>query len=287
MVKLARRHIRGYDIHERTDTPRSLSVPNQDAARRIIEDVAREDMLLNFVEQLVEMQEKGFVGRRYRIVRLQEIIEDLRNDGYLFDVSTGKFYENVQKRKSYDWGVLKDGSSYALGFLSIDVKDNSELVRRYGPEMMDGVYGSLRKILERALDKRNGRLWYWEGDGGLAAFHTDVVAKSAVETGMEVLHEILLYNALWNPLDDPIEVRMAANTGSIVFSSQMAKLRNETVIAQTLKLESDHAAPNGLAVATAVVALLDSLLQRCFADYDGDPTVQSYKPHFVDVGAAG
>lgn len=282
MVKVARRLDRSYDIHARTGTRKSLSVPNKDAARQIVEDMARDGNLLPFVELLVDIHRNGFVGRSYRIPRVQEIINELRTDGYLFDPINARFYEDVQQRKTKNWGVLLEGERYHLGFLAIDVKDNSELVRRYGTETMDGVYVSLRRLIERALDKRNGRLWYWEGDGGLVAFHTGVVARSAVETGMEILHELILYNAMWNPLDDPIQLRLAVNTGQISYHNDPVTVRSAPPVVHAQELESNHTEPNTLSVSATTFPSLDALLQRCFQRNGNaaDAQIPLYRPSF-------
>lgn len=282
MVKVARRLDRSYDIHARTDTPKSLSVPNKDAARRIVEDMAAAHQLVPFVEQLLEIHRTGFVGRKYRIPRVNDIIEELRSDGYLYDAESGRFYEDVQQRKTSNWGVLQEGEHYTLGFLALDIRDNSELVRRYGRDTMDGVYSSVRRIIDRAIDKRNGRLWYWEGDGGLVAFHEDAVATAAVESGMDILHELILYNALWNPLEDPIELRLAVNAGKIRYRNDPALLRVEGPVAQAQEIEERFTAANTLSVSASAFALLDSLLQRCFAvsSIEADGMVRCYRPRF-------
>lgn len=282
MVKVARRLDRSYDIHARTDTPRSLAVPNKDAARRIVEDMAAAQQLVPFIEQLLEIHRSGFVGKKYRIPRVNDIIEELRTDGYLYDAGSGRFYEDVQQRKTKNWGVLQEGEHYTLGFLALDIRDNSELVRRYGPESMNGVYESVRRIIDRAIDKRNGRLWYWEGDGGIVAFFEGSVATAAVESGMEILHELILYNALWNPLEVPVELRLAVNAGSMRYHDDAAKVRTEGPVAQAQEIESRFTAPNTLAVSASVFPLLDALLQRCFEHSDRDPdgAVRLYRPRF-------
>jgi len=285
MVKVARRLDRSYDIHARTDTPKSLSVPNKDAARQIVEDMADAHHLIPFVEQLLEIHRTGFVGKRYRIPRVNDIIDELRNDGYLYDAESGRFYEDVHQRKTRNWGVLQEGEHYTLGFLALDIRDNSELVRRYGRDTMNGVYESVRRIIDRAVDKRNGRLWYWEGDGGLVAFYDGVVATCAVESGMEILHELILYNALWNPLNDPVELRLAVNTGQIRYHDDPAKVRTEEAVAQTQELESRYTEPNALTVSPSAFPLLDALLQRCFArsGSDSDTAVRAYRPRFASL----
>jgi hypothetical protein len=43
-------------------------------------------------------------------------------------------------------------------------------VRKYPADVIEKTYEDLRLMVEGAIDKRNGRIWSWEGDGGLVAF---------------------------------------------------------------------------------------------------------------------
>ncbi len=282
MVHVARRVIDTYDIHERTGIPKSLSVPNNDAARQIVEDVAAAGQLLSFIELLVSIHRNGFVGRKIRIPRLQGIVDDLLEDGYRFDASTGTFVEDASQRKTQNWGVLQHGVDYHLGLLVMDVEGNSELVRRHGNDVMDRVYSDLRRMVLRVIDKRNGRLWFWEGDGGLAAFYTDDVATMAVKSGMEIIHELLLYNAMWNPLDAPVRLRFAVSTGHVAYSDDFSELESAPAIKKVQEIEANHTVGNTLTVSSTVFLALDPLLQSCFqiAEGSGESAYRSYRVAF-------
>jgi hypothetical protein len=264
MVHVARRIMVSYDIHARTGIPPTLSIPNKDAAKQIVEDMAQGGYLLTFVELLVTIHRNGFVGRKFRISRLQDIVGELLEDGYRFDREAGTFVEDAEQQRTQNWGVLQTGVYYHVGFLAIDVEGNSELVRRHGNELMDRVYADLRRIILRAIEKRDGRLWYWEGDGGLVAFYLGDVGTMAVKSGMEIIHELLLYNAMWNPLHVPLRVRLAVHTGQIEYSDDFQEIESAPAIKKVHDIEANFTPANSLTVSPTVFHALDPLLQNCF-----------------------
>lgn len=68
-------------------------------------------------------------------------------------------------------GVLRNGSDYVISMLRLDIVGNTELVRKYSKTLIESTYSDLRQIVEMASDRRNGRIWSWEGDGGIIAFY--------------------------------------------------------------------------------------------------------------------
>jgi class 3 adenylate cyclase len=287
MVHVARRIMVSYDIYARTGIPQTLSVPNKDAAKQIVEDMAEEGYLLTFVELLVAIHRNGFVGRKFRIPKLQDIVEELLEDGYRFDRETGTFVEDAGQRRTQNWGVLQEGAYYHIGFLALDVEGNSELVRRNGSELMDRVYADLRRIIIRIIEKRDGRLWFWEGDGGLIAFYLGDVGTMAVKCGMEIIHELLLYNAMWNPLEGPLRVRLGVHTGQIEYHSDFDEIESSPAIKKVQEIESNHTPANSLTVSSTVFHALDPLLQNCFRlDTDsGDAGYRRYSLAFQEQSA--
>jgi class 3 adenylate cyclase len=286
MIHVARRVIPDYDIHERTGVPGSLPIPNKNVAGQIVADMADEDRVFPFVELLIAIHNHGFVGRKVTIQELSEILAELAEDGYEFDTVNGSFLENADQRKTTNWGVLRRGESYHLAFLAADVVGNSRLVRRHGRKRMESIYADLRETIVRSVEKRNGRLWSWEGDGGLASFFTGEVATTAVQTGMEILHELLLYNSLWNPLEEPIALRMAIHSGQIRYTDDFSELEACEPVKVVKHIEARHACPGSLTISPSVYGSLDGLLQGWFpmeVAGSGSPACRRYSPAFEKI----
>ena len=267
MTHVARRLIHNYDLHRRTGFPSSVPIPNREAARQIVEDMIAEKQFLPFISLLIDVNRSGFVGRRYRIPRMQEILAEVTEEGYSYDAEARAFVENAVQRRTKDWGVLLDGTSYALCFLVLDIVGNSELVRRYGSDEVTRLYTDVRRVMRRVVEKRDGRLWLWEGDGGLAAFYIGDINVAAVHSGMEILHELFLYNRLWSPLDELIEVRLGIHGGQVEYHEQIGAIESP-VLAKAERIESEVAVPDNLAVSPSVYDSVDPMVGRRFREVD-------------------
>jgi class 3 adenylate cyclase len=264
MLVVARRVMGPYDLHERTGYPRSVPIPNQEAASRIVQDAADKDMFLDFVSLLLHIDKEGLIGRRYRIPRLRDILMEVLELGYSFDAERGSFVENAVQRKTKNWGVLREKEYYVLAFLRLDVVGSSELVRENSEQDVAEANRTLREIAQRAVHARNGRLWSWEGDGGMAAFYTDEIHAGAVHSAMEVLHELLIYNAVANTLSRPLSVRLAAHSGRTQYLHDYDEM-NSDVIKRVMELESSYTATDSITISETVYRSVDARVATRFA----------------------
>jgi class 3 adenylate cyclase len=229
MVHVARRILGNYDLHERTAFPRSVPIPNRTAAAQVIDDMVSADMFLEFVSLLMDLERIGLAGRKYKIARLQSIVTEILETGYRYDSSARAFVEDTSIRTTRHWGVLKPGETYNLAFLGTDVAGNSQLVREYGNDTMRRIYEKLRTMATSCAEKRNGRLWSWEGDGGILAFAFEEQHQRAVLAAMELLGEIFLYNLAGCPIRDGVHVRLTVHAGPCEYHENGTELKTDTV----------------------------------------------------------
>ncbi|MBN2873458.1 MAG: hypothetical protein JXM71_00055, partial [Spirochaetales bacterium] len=169
MVRFVRLLDPEYDLYERSGIPLNIPITNQMAADRIVRDIVDEGRFIDFIETLVKVDAGGYMGRPYPIKGLSQIIKTLTQDGFIFDRSSGQFFENAHERASPDWGRLREGDERQAAVLRLDIVGNSEIVKRYPRDTVEKAYNDLRTIVHRAVVGRFGRLWSWEGDGALAA----------------------------------------------------------------------------------------------------------------------
>lgn len=269
MTALARRFIPHYDLHHQTGIPASVAIPNRNAAEQIIRDMIRNETFLEFVLLLVKTADQGLMGRRYAIPYLKGIINGVLNMGYLFDPENDMFVENPAEQRTRNWGTLRTGVNYTLTFLRLDIVGNSELVRRYSREQVDQAYNRLRGITVDAVEKRNGRIWGWDGDGGLAAFFYGKKNQSAALSGMEILHELFLYNNTCNPLKDPLVVRLAAHAGDFEYTPDPRALQTSDPVKRVIDIEHSRTEPDSLTLSEVVKVMLDGLLVNEFTEFRG------------------
>ncbi len=268
MVSLARRLIPNYDVHKRSGYPKSVPIPNQEAAVQIVTDLVEADLFLAFAAMLVDVEKRGFIGRKYRFPGLGEIVRGVEEMGYTFDPDAGSFVENRGLRTTRNWGVLREGDYHVFAFLSLDVVGNSALVRAYSEEQMAKIYRDLRYFMDDSILARNGRFWTWEGDGGLVAFYKDDPVGAAVHSAIEILHELLLYNAVASDVRLPVRLRITCHTGQCEYRSDFRKMDSQ-VVRRLREVESRHAASNAVTVTNGVHTALDPLVAALFTPVTG------------------
>jgi len=264
MVRFVRLVDPEYDLYERSGIPQNIPITNQMAAERIVEDIVGDGRLIDFIETLLKVDSDGYMGRAYPIKGLGQIVKILTQEGFLFDRSTGQFFENTHERASPDWGRLHDGDERQAAVLRLDVVANSALVQQNALDKIEKAYSGLRTIVTRAVVGRFGRVWSWEGDGTLAAFMFGQKERSAVLAGMEILNELFFYNRLANPLDSPLRVRIAAHAGPIRYRESIIELLKNDTIKDVIQIESTATPPDTLSSSTNLFVSIDRVIQDRF-----------------------
>jgi class 3 adenylate cyclase len=264
MIRFVRMVSPDYDIYKRSGYPKDSPIPTQDAASRIVIDMIRDGRYVDFVEHLIQIDSGGFMGRRYDLRGLDDVIGGIIEHGYNYDKATGQFMENQKERISLNWGRLKGGDERHMTLLRLDIAGNSVLVKENPGNSIEKAYRDMRVIVTNAVVSRLGRLWSWEGDGALAAFMFGNKDKLAIFAGMEILHELFIYNKTGNPLNSPIRVRIGLNAGPVRYSHNMTDCLKGDAIKKVVELES-KTAPNSLAISRNLFMSLGQAMLSVFA----------------------
>jgi class 3 adenylate cyclase len=275
MIHLARRFIRNYDLYERMGFSRNMSIPNKDAARQIVSDMKESELMLEFVSTLIKIHEVGLGGRKYRVPYLGEMVAEIRKTGLIYDKHTNMFYEDPRVMQTMNWGVLRENEEYIFTFLRIDIVGNSTLVRQHPEKVIKKAYADLRKIVQSSIIKRNGRIWNWEGDGGLVAFYLSNKNIHAVISAMEILHELHIYNMVHLVLNNPLRVRMAVHSGLCQFKHNFEDIKSDT-IKKIMYLESTCTKPDSISVSSAVYQMLNQTMVEQLRQVKSDTELPYY-----------
>jgi class 3 adenylate cyclase len=276
MQKVARMIIPNYDIYERSGFPSAIGMPRADAARHILKDFSREGYLVKFVESLIEVTTHGFMSREVRIPLLPRIIAELEGQGYRYSAAKGIFVEAGEHERTMGWGTLREGHTYEFALLRVDVVGNSEMLRRYPQSQVADAYARVRGMITRQVEKRDGRIWGWEGDGGLAAFYFLDKTIQATLCGLEIVHELFVYNLLGRALPEPVRVRLAVHAGPCRFLMSATESAGD-VIRRAELLESRYTHPGSLTVSPGVYTDLGSKLAPLFSPVPGPDNSTVYR----------
>jgi class 3 adenylate cyclase len=265
MVQLVNEILPRYDLRRRLDVRESVAVPTANAARQIVDDICRAGLFPQFVLVLARAQDRGLGGRKYRIAYLPFLVHGLATEGFVYDRENDMFIEDGRARKTPNWGVLREGGEYPLTFLRFDVSGNSALVRNNPAKKVEKTYREIFAFINAALDRRNGRLWSFQGDGGLAAFAFAGKDNAAVMCAVEALHELFLYNKYRLSLASPVHMRFAVHSGNAVYSANTESLKKGDTVKEVLDIEAKHTAADSVTLSKKVHTGLDKRLADLFA----------------------
>lgn len=282
--RVARDVFGSYDLHRRSGVPENIPITGQAAAVAVVDDSVREGRILPLVERLALLDRDGFMGRAYRVPGLRELFKALQAEGYLWDAGSCHFMENPAIRRTANWGRLLDGEEYAFALLRVDVVNNSLIVRRRGEAAAREAYAELRERFRRAAEKRFGRLWKWEGDGGVAAFHYGNAPTSAALAGLAFLNDLFVYNRTSNALGERISVRVAGHAGPLRYSSVHSEMAKQETSREAGELEARRTPPDSFCLSPA----LSRNLERVVLDRFREEFRDGMLVHVFSVeGAAG
>ncbi len=285
MCMIAKKLAPDYDIYERTGYPTSIAIPNLEVANQIVNDAAVSGLFPNLVSYLIEIQESGHMGRKYPISYLNNIIRGVYELGFVYDKENEMFVENSRYRQTRNWGALQKGHEYTIAFLRVDIAGNTSLVRQHSTEEVEKAYDDLRAIVLNSTLKRNGRMWSWEGDGGLAAFFFSNRHLLATLAAMEIIHSIFLYNCIDNKLKTPLTVRIAVHSGSFEYTEKEEELTKSDTIKRILEIESTHTKPNAITISPVIKVMLDEIVSNKFLPITsrGDRKLYAYELEWEPV----
>jgi class 3 adenylate cyclase len=276
MQSIARMIIPNYDIYERSGFPSSIHMPRVDAARHILKEFAGEGFLVKFVEALIHVSAEGYMGKPVRIPLLPRIISQVEELGFRYNPEEGVFVEAGASARTMGWGTLREGRTYEFALLRMDIVGNSEMVRRYPREQIADAYAVVRDLITTRVEKRGGRVWGWEGDGCLAAFYFQDKTIQATLCGMELVHELFVYNLLGRRLPEPVLVRLAVHAGPCRFEKSVKESGGDTIRRAEL-LEARFTPPGCLTVSPGVFTDLGSKLAPMFAPIPGPDASSVYR----------
>lgn len=242
-----------YDFYGKTGFSRNLDIPRQVAAKQFVNDVKAAGFYLKLVQVMMDIHAKGYMGKKYPINKLRQIIAEIREKGIIYDSANKIFVEDPSIRRTKNWGTLIEGEQYLFSLLRLDIAGNSKLVRQYPDDVIQATYSDFRNMVQDTIDKRNGRIWSWEGDGGLVAFFFSNKNMYATCAGMDLVNKLFIYNHTACRLNEPLNVRLAVHSGLMDYTGSEQDLKRSDIVKTVMDIEANHTSPNSLTVSDVVV----------------------------------
>ena len=257
--------IKGYDSHAVTGTNSHITLSARKCASALVEACSEQDCSDKLIQMLAELDEKTLLGRPVKVDGIEALLNDLSKAGMVYDFHRKRVLHSRRDIHALvNWGSLKDGKEYHMSVMSLDIVNNSGLVKSYGNRAMEKLYYKLRVYIQAKIEAYNGRIWNFAGDGGIIAFTFKDHETRAVLCGLEILRSLPLFNMTSVlPMTEKFTLRLGLHSGKLRFMSDTGSIVSD-VINYAAHLEKKAAEPGKIAVSSAIKDAVDGRIMTIF-----------------------
>ena len=288
--ELGRLAFRTYSSHELAGEDSHITISGRRAARLFVEYAEERESLAEIVRLIAELDGGVFRGKQLVVTGIEAFFNSLAKVGIIYDPNKRRLYHTKEDLKHLkNWGSLRDGRTYDVSVISVDIVQNSVLVREYGTRTMEKLYFQLRRFLDRKLADYDGRVWNWAGDGGILAFTFADNVNRAVKCAIDIQTSLPLFNINpENPVNHCVALRTAVDTGRVRFYSDTGRIVSD-VINYVAHLEKAATEPGRISISERVMNGTDPKILSIFGDaghFEGFPyrtTVRRLDLLFADA----
>ncbi len=256
-----------YSTHSVAGVDKKVSISPLNAARMLVENCEKNGKLKDLFAFVFELDGAPLNGRAVKLDGLETLLYRLSRSGTYYDYTRRRFVEFDKEKKILpSWGVLKNGKEYPIAVASVDICQNSELVRKHKPVVMEKVYLRLWQFLRHKLELYDGRMWSWAGDGGLFAFRGEESIVKAVSCCLEILYTMPVFNLRPDkPIPTDICLRIGMDFGPVKFFEDTGRIVSEA-INYAAHLEKQATKPTALSISDSIQRILPACLKAPFSD---------------------
>src|SRR6056297_147473 len=268
--EIGRMLFKRYNSHEKLGIDDHITIPRRKSAEALIDECLASKKEEELIKCLIELDGSDLLGKTVAFDSIETFMKDIVSSGYLYDFKKRKIriLKGDQDELS-NWGALREGKNYEVTVASIDIVDNSALVKKYGMKKIEKVYAKFWSLLRRILAVYDGRTWSWSGDGGLVAFTFKEHPTRAVLFALELQNVLSVFNV--DPslqIDEPISLRIGLDTGKLKFTQNTGQIVSET-INYAAPLEKTFTSPGKVSISKELYLRISKNLQSIF-DCEGE-----------------
>jgi hypothetical protein len=82
---------------------------------------------------------------------------------------------------------------------------------------------------------------------------------------MALVHELFVYNRVYNRIGEPLRVRAAVHTGPLRYSSDVSEMIKQETCQEVMEVEAGWTPPEALSITHAVANTLDRVIRDRFS----------------------
>ncbi|MCG8571581.1 MAG: hypothetical protein MJB14_15705 [Spirochaetes bacterium] len=251
------------NLYDLTGYPSNSIIPSREAASQVVEYFYKIDKFTQFLNLYIHLAQTGFKGEIVALNNIKKVIKEMSNSGYYYRNDLKKVVKVEKDTLRNDWGFLETEKIYNFCFASVDICGNSRLVRNYDHELIRRTYLNYKNLVITAVEKRNGRIWSWEGDGGLISFHIKDTVNDAVLAAYEIISSMTVFNATMNYLNENLCIRIGINSGSARYKSITSTISSDA-IDRVREIEKKHTLPMTISISQHTFVHVNAILRKYF-----------------------
>ncbi|MBI3394611.1 MAG: adenylate/guanylate cyclase domain-containing protein [Spirochaetia bacterium] len=253
-----------FDVHRVSGFDSKIVIPKQVAADCVIRFFSSEERLVKFISYMISRAGQGASGGLVHLKGVEPLIEVLREGGWNYDQEKSVFTRETRMTAA-EWGTLQEGQDYFLSFASIDVVGSSGLVKSNVKVDVEYTMSLFRAYVQKHVESARGKIWYWHGDGGIAAFYGDNCVPRCVESMVATLAYLPVFNVSENQLnpESDIRLRIGIHCGTAPFHNDASRIESEDLrLAQ--EIEKHFALAGTIGISETALNLLNEEARRFF-----------------------
>ncbi len=248
-----------FDLEKLADFPKGVDIPRATAADLTVNYFDEKGILDELISYILSLN--TYKGRDIKLYNLTEFLNSLHSCGLKYNKESNRLEQcNTEGR---GWGILVPEREYFLTCVSIDIVDSSKIVHTCKRELVEKTFNNFRSYVFRRIQKYNGRIWEWLGDGGMAVFHDREGISDAVLSSIDILINIILFNSMMNFIPQKISIRIGIHCGLLTYKDNFADITGDAK-KQALIIEKDYTYPNEMTVSGAVMTDLEQNIKKNF-----------------------
>jgi class 3 adenylate cyclase len=261
--------LKRFDSNLVSGTKSNISISPRKSAKLLVECCQQGKATLPLIKLIVELDDGVIHGRPVKLEGLENFLSKAIRAGIHYDFRTGKIASSCEDpTEMSNWGCLKEGKTYDISVVSLDIMGSSALVRKHGLHKMEKLYFRLWSFIREKLTALDGRIWSWAGDGGIVAFAFKDHAQRAVRFAVETQSTVPIFN-LTSPdrSSSDIALRFGIDAGKVHFLNDTGKIISD-VINFASHMEKQVCGPGAVSISRAVRDTLPAKLSSIFR-FDG------------------
>lgn len=264
--ELGRLVLGSFDLLGVVGVEKHITVSSRRAASALVEDLEKHKRENELIRLVVESDGSTLLGRQVSIPGVENFLDGLTRSGFVYDFGKRKLVSvRSEPVEIPNWGALREGKTYAVTIASMDIVGSTELAKSYGVRKMKKLMHLFRGFLMEKLRYYDGRMWSWEGDGGLIAFTFKNHETRATQCALDLQRTVRVFTSTPGyPLGEHICLRIGMDSGSVTFHHETGRILSDT-INFAAHLEKKMTQPGSVGISEPILMKIPDTLSDAFS----------------------